>query len=266
MAGDFNGDGVVNGKDFLIWQEHYPQLGGAGQADGDANGDGNVNGADFLIWQGHYDPTPPTVTAVTVNNTPAEGVSSTDSSDGGIQTVTVTFSEPVTFTAQDVQVQVTDRVGGTTRTALAAPPAISGSGTDTMTLTFAPGSVVNKVLCITLAGTAASDGSAIADLAGNLLDGQAKGGGAYLASAADLPSGDGTAGGSAVFYVVSRTSSGLPGDFNGDGFVNGADFLIWQQNYGKIGGATLAMGDANGDGNVTGADFLVWQENYQPMK
>jgi hypothetical protein len=57
----------------------------------------------------------------------------------------------------------------------------------------------------------------------------------------------------------------LPGDFNGDGLVNGADFLIWQAHYPTSSGATSDTGDANGDGRVNGADFLIWQMNYKPM-
>src|SRR5690606_23947237 len=54
-----------------------------------------------------------------------------------------------------------------------------------------------------------------------------------------------------------------PGDFNGDGNVDGADFVIWQTNFpNNTGEATLATGDANGDGNVDGADFVIWQTNF----
>ncbi len=53
----------------------------------------------------------------------------------------------------------------------------------------------------------------------------------------------------------------LVGDFNGDGFVDGADLAIWTANYGLQEGATVSAGDANGDGVVDGTDFLVWQQN-----
>ncbi len=56
IPGDFDGNRRVNGKDFLIWQAHYPMASGATLTDGDANGDGRVNGADFLIWQQNYVP------------------------------------------------------------------------------------------------------------------------------------------------------------------------------------------------------------------
>ncbi len=50
------------------------------------------------------------------------------------------------------------------------------------------------------------------------------------------------------------------GDFDLDGDVDGADFLIWQANFPDLSGtATVTDGDANGDGNVDGADFLIWQ-------
>jgi hypothetical protein len=55
---DFNGDGVVNGLDLAIWQQHVGTIGGATVLDGDANGDGRVDGQDFLLWQQHLGPFP----------------------------------------------------------------------------------------------------------------------------------------------------------------------------------------------------------------
>jgi hypothetical protein len=54
----------------------------------------------------------------------------------------------------------------------------------------------------------------------------------------------------------------LPGDFDGDGDVDGADFVVWQTNFPKASGATIVDGDADGDGDVDGADFVVWQTNF----
>jgi glucose/arabinose dehydrogenase len=62
--------------------------------------------------------------------------------------------------------------------------------------------------------------------------------------------------------VVELTSSVIPGDFDGDTDVDGADFVVWQTNFPQTGGATLAMGDANADGNVDGADFAIWQTHF----
>jgi hypothetical protein len=52
------------------------------------------------------------------------------------------------------------------------------------------------------------------------------------------------------------------GDFDGDGDVDGADFVAWQTNFPKATGAVLADGDADADGDVDGADFVVWQTNF----
>lgn len=62
QTGDFDGDGDVDGADFVAWQTHYPTASGATQAMGDADGNGTVDGADFAIWQGSF-PTAPSPTA-----------------------------------------------------------------------------------------------------------------------------------------------------------------------------------------------------------
>ena len=54
-AGDFTGDGRVDGLDFLRWQSNYPNfIGGATPDGGDGNNDGKVDGLDFLVWQSNY--------------------------------------------------------------------------------------------------------------------------------------------------------------------------------------------------------------------
>jgi hypothetical protein len=46
-------------------------------------------------------------------------------------------------------------------------------------------------------------------------------------------------------------------DFNSDGVVDGADFLIWQRGFGT--GSTLGQGDANGSGTVDASDLAIWK-------
>lgn len=53
----------------------------------------------------------------------------------------------------------------------------------------------------------------------------------------------------------------IPGDFNGDGSVDGTDLALWQGGYGLSTGAGLLDGDADGDTDVDGRDFLIWQRN-----
>ncbi|MCC7085538.1 MAG: hypothetical protein IT427_11080 [Pirellulales bacterium] len=54
----------------------------------------------------------------------------------------------------------------------------------------------------------------------------------------------------------------VPGDFDFDGDVDGADFAVWQTHFPIASGATITEGDADRDGDVDGADFTVWQTNF----
>ncbi|HMP08056.1 MAG TPA: hypothetical protein PJ982_17035, partial [Lacipirellulaceae bacterium] len=53
---DFNADGVVDGNDLLVWQDHFGVDNATSHAQGDATGDGLVDGADFLAWQRQLTP------------------------------------------------------------------------------------------------------------------------------------------------------------------------------------------------------------------
>lgn len=51
-------------------------------------------------------------------------------------------------------------------------------------------------------------------------------------------------------------------DFNGDGYVDGTDFLIWQQNVGLGGQTDNSNGDADGNGTVGTPDLAAWEGQY----
>jgi hypothetical protein len=51
----------------------------------------------------------------------------------------------------------------------------------------------------------------------------------------------------------------LPADFDENTNVNGADLARWRTGFGKAIDAVHLDGDANGDGAVDGGDFLTWQ-------
>jgi hypothetical protein len=51
-------------------------------------------------------------------------------------------------------------------------------------------------------------------------------------------------------------------DFNGDGVVDEEDLAIWQTFKGTDTGASILQGDADGDGDVDGNDYLEWLEQY----
>jgi hypothetical protein len=55
-SADFDRDGDVDGRDFLMWQRGYGTLIDASLADGDADGDGDVDTTDLAIYQNQYFP------------------------------------------------------------------------------------------------------------------------------------------------------------------------------------------------------------------
>ena len=70
-------------------------------------------------------------------------------------------------------------------------------------------------------------------------------------------------GGTGNDVVLTATVPGdEDADFDGDGDVDGADFLTWQRNLGGAGG--LAQGDANGDSAINGDDLTVWKDQFGP--
>ncbi len=56
------------------------------------------------------------------------------------------------------------------------------------------------------------------------------------------------------------TSIILPGDFNGNGVVDAADFVEWRDSLGQSGANLIA--DGNGDGVINLDDFSVWKSNF----
>ena len=58
--------------------------------------------------------------------------------------------------------------------------------------------------------------------------------------------------------------SNLPGDGNGDGWVDGLDYLLWAGNFASHPGSDgdASDGDYNDDGWVDGLDYLLWADNF----
>ena len=57
-------------------------------------------------------------------------------------------------------------------------------------------------------------------------------------------------------FVTPQT----PGDFDNNGLVEAADYLVWRTNFGNsVPSGTLA--DGNGDGAIDAADYVVWRKN-----
>jgi hypothetical protein len=116
-----------------------------------------------------------------------------------------------------------------------------GSGVDRLTEAFLLGS------------TAFADGYSVN--LGNVYTGGA--GGAENLSF-NFAFADGTLRSGLVEYV---TSGAVPGDYNGDGFVNAADYALWRDTR----GATVAAGtgaDGSGNGTVGDEDYTYWYNRF----
>lgn len=67
-------------------------------------------------------------------------------------------------------------------------------------------------------------------------------------------------GSNSVILAVAPTNSlsFIPGDFDLNGVVDGADYTVWRD---RLGSAS-SVGDANFDGQVTTADYTIWKSNF----
>ena len=74
----------------------------------------------------------------------------------------------------------------------------------------------------------------------------------YAYAGTDILGRVGTGNDLAVTLTLPDPAVYLAADFNEDGFVDGDDLAVWQAEFGRATGATLAHGDANEDGAVDG--------------
>jgi hypothetical protein len=184
----------------------------------------------------------------------------------GVHVIDITFSEVVNFSAADVTVQSLSFDGNAEINHVALTPTVGGSGTTLMRLTLPAGSVTNTWVKVTLSDD-------ILSAAGVPLDGEACADGAgrgYIYAAADMPTGNGTPGGDAVFYVGS-----LLGDFWGpnsrtpdrDGQITRWDITAFTQAY-QSGALDADLWGANSrspvpEGAISRWDITAFTAAYQ---
>jgi hypothetical protein len=58
---------------------------------------------------------------------------------------------------------------------------------------------------------------------------------------------------------VRYAGGGLVGDYNGDGFVNLADYTVWRD---TLGSTTNLAADGNNNGSIEAGDYGVWKSNF----
>ncbi|MCA9258736.1 MAG: hypothetical protein KDA61_06035, partial [Planctomycetales bacterium] len=166
--------------------------------------------------------------------------------DSGVQ---VTFSGPVSqVLAGDgsfdgdigAGISVTN-LDGTPIAGVDAQPQIVGLGSETLTLKFTGPQTVSGQL---------PAGSYALHFVGNSLVGNGR--------AVDAA---GSGSSSNASQNITVAGSTISADFDGNGFVDGLDFLAWQQGFGSS-AATRAGGDADGDNQVGQNDFDVWASDF----
>jgi hypothetical protein len=191
---------------------------------------------------------PPTVTGIELNGVAGRSASAFDPSGRGIETLRITFSEAMSFAPADLLVQKVTFNGNAETVTGTLAPGLAGFGTSEMRISFAGGSIVDTWIKVTLKGS-----GTLQSVAGNRrLDGEPKAGGSgrsYIYVAADLPTGDGTQGGDAVFYVGS-----LRGDYASVGGVKTPDLQVTPED---IDGFLAKFQAADSDADFRGAGFSV---------
>jgi hypothetical protein len=65
-----------------------------------------------------------------------------------------------------------------------------------------------------------------------------------------------------VGWQVPAQLLGLHGNSDGDGDVDGNDFLAWQRGYGLPSGGSALAGDLSGQGLVDSFDLWLWEHYY----
>jgi hypothetical protein len=61
-----------------------------------------------------------------------------------------------------------------------------------------------------------------------------------------------------VEFTRLETVSLLPGDYDGDGAVNAADYTVWRDHR----GSSFAAADGNGNGTVDAGDYSLWKSRF----
>lgn len=62
---------------------------------------------------------------------------------------------------------------------------------------------------------------------------------------------------------IALAASSAPGDYNGDGLVDGRDLLAWQSAFGSTVVSPYDGADGNGSGMIDGGDILLWQRSLR---
>jgi hypothetical protein len=168
---------------------------------------------------------------------------------GGVNQISISFSEGVSVQQDDLVIK---RQGGSGAT---VPTTGFAYDSPNATATWTLDSVHTEQLLLTLKGTGAT---AVLDGSGWALDGEWTNPNQmyqHAPATSTFPSGNGAAGGDFVFRLTL-----LAGDHDCDGDVDDADYTALNNNFGT--GTTWEQGDYDGDGDVDLTDFGLLSANY----
>jgi hypothetical protein len=236
------------------------KLGDSDRNDGSAWFGGNLlsAGDDYLLYEADSAALPVTGAAMTpgdVNTgTDAESplVALTGVTPNPNGTITLSFNGDVSQVlagdgsaapATGSGITITD-TSGVPIPVIDARPTVTGVGTNTLTLSFTGSGVVGGKL---------PAGMYQLNFVGN----------GFVANgrAVDVANDGTTIGGIFEFeFTQSDVPPGLQGDYNGNGTVDAADYVVWRKSDGQTGAGLPADGD--GDMDVDQDDYLLWRANF----
>jgi hypothetical protein len=272
LFGDANGDGYVNPQDLGQFRASYNSVAGSASYLPylDADNSGTIGTADLGQFRTRYNgsvfpltpaaappPAPPTVSTVQVNDGSAQR--------SEVRSITVAFSQPVTFSGGDANAaaafQLTHLTDGQ-NVVLAAAVSTDAMGHTLVTLTFS-GAETDAVSGFNGGQLSLADGRYQLTILGNSVTG-ANG----VAFSGD---GSGTAG---TNYVSPTDTQGggtgqlqlfrLFGDVNGDGVVGTADLGLLRTAMNTSAGNALYLAylDADNSGSVDAQDLGFFRSRF----
>jgi hypothetical protein len=67
---------------------------------------------------------------------------------------------------------------------------------------------------------------------------------------------------STITTIVRTNFIASSADYNHDGIVDGADYVVWRKTNGNVAAPPGSGADGNGDGTVNLADYTLWRSHY----